>query len=141
MDQLIEFAINHWFLTLALFTITGILSWTMLSPGTFGAASVNPSEAITLINHENAVVLDVRTASEFSEGYILNAVHIPQPSLPNHIKKLDKYRSKPIIAACRSGSRSARACATLRKHGFERVYNLSGGITNWQSAGLPLMRK
>lgn len=141
MDQLIEFGINHWFLALALFTIIALLSWTMVSPGMFGAAGVNPSEAIRLINHENAVILDVRTDSEFTEGRILNAIHIPQPSLPDQIKKLDKYRSRPIIAACRSGSRSARACAVLRKHNFERVYNLSGGVAGWQSAGLPLVRK
>ncbi|VFM98766.1 MAG: Rhodanese-related sulfurtransferase [Candidatus Kentron sp. G] len=141
MDQLIEFAANHWFLTLALFTVFGLLLWTMISPGTFGAEGVSPTEAIGLINHENAIVLDVRTDSEFADGYILNAIHIPQPSLPDHIKKLDKHRSRPIIAACRSGSRSAKACAVLRKHNFERVYNLTGGVAGWQNAGLPLVRK
>nr|VFJ98710.1 MAG: Rhodanese-related sulfurtransferase [Candidatus Kentron sp. H]VFJ99903.1 MAG: Rhodanese-related sulfurtransferase [Candidatus Kentron sp. H]VFK03656.1 MAG: Rhodanese-related sulfurtransferase [Candidatus Kentron sp. H] len=141
MDQLIEFVANHWFLTLVLFSLLGLLVWTTISPGTFGAESVSPTEAIRLINHENAVLLDVRTDSEFAEGYILNAMHIPQPSLSDHIKKLDKHRSKPVIAVCRSGNRSAKACATLRKHGFERVYNLSGGIAGWQNASLPLVRK
>nr|VFJ59657.1 MAG: Rhodanese-related sulfurtransferase [Candidatus Kentron sp. DK] len=141
MDQLIEFSINHWFLTLALFSVIALLSWTMISPGTFGAEGVSPTEAIGLINHENAVILDVRTDGEFADGYILNAVHVPQSSLSDHIKRLDKYRSRPIIAACRSGNRSAKACAILRKHNFERVYNLSGGVVGWQSAGLPLVRK
>lgn len=141
MDQLIEFTANHWFLTLVLLTVIGLLIGTMISPGTFGAESVSPTEAIGLINHENAVVLDVRTDSEFADGYILNAMHVPQPSLPDHVRKLDKHRSRPIIVACRSGNRSAKACAILRKHNFERVYNLGGGIVGWQNAGLPLVRK
>ncbi|MBT8420588.1 MAG: rhodanese-like domain-containing protein [Gammaproteobacteria bacterium] len=141
MEQLIEFTANHWLLTLALCTVLGVLVLTMVSPGTFGAEGVSPTDAIRLMNHENAVILDVRTDSEVSDGYILNAIHIPQTSLSDHIKKLDRYRARPIIAACRSGNRSARACAVLRKHDFERVYNLTGGVVGWQNAGLPLVRK
>nr|VFK58233.1 MAG: Rhodanese-related sulfurtransferase [Candidatus Kentron sp. TUN]VFK59799.1 MAG: Rhodanese-related sulfurtransferase [Candidatus Kentron sp. TUN]VFK67260.1 MAG: Rhodanese-related sulfurtransferase [Candidatus Kentron sp. TUN] len=141
MDQLIEFVTNHWFLTLTLFTIIGLLAWTVAAPGILGAERVEPLEAIRLINHEGAVVLDVRTDGEIEEGRILNAIHVPQQSLPNQIKKLEKYRSKPVIAVCRTGNRSGRACAILRKQGFERVYNLGGGVVGWQSAGLPLVRK
>nr|VFJ56651.1 MAG: Rhodanese-related sulfurtransferase [Candidatus Kentron sp. FW]VFJ63451.1 MAG: Rhodanese-related sulfurtransferase [Candidatus Kentron sp. FW] len=141
MDQLIEFAANHWFLTLALFTILGLLAWTTLAPGVFGAQRVDPVEAVRLINHEGAIVLDVRTDSEVEEGRILNAIHIPQQSLTDQIKRLDKHRAKPIIAVCRTGNRSGSACAILRKHGFERVYNLGGGIVGWQGASLPLVRK
>nr|VFJ88567.1 MAG: Rhodanese-related sulfurtransferase [Candidatus Kentron sp. LFY]VFJ92526.1 MAG: Rhodanese-related sulfurtransferase [Candidatus Kentron sp. LFY] len=140
MDQVIEFATNHWFLTLTLFTVLGLLAWITVAPGVFGSERVNPVEAVRLINHEGAVVLDVRADSEIEEGRILNAIHIPQPSLANQIKRLEKYRSKPVIAVCRTGGRSASACTMLRKHGFERVYNLGGGVVGWQSAGLPLVK-
>nr|VFK25735.1 MAG: Rhodanese-related sulfurtransferase [Candidatus Kentron sp. MB]VFK29722.1 MAG: Rhodanese-related sulfurtransferase [Candidatus Kentron sp. MB]VFK74883.1 MAG: Rhodanese-related sulfurtransferase [Candidatus Kentron sp. MB] len=140
MDQLIEFAMNHWILSLTLVAVLGFLAWTTLAPGVFGAERIGPQEAIRLINQESAVVLDVRTDSEVEEGRILNAIHIPQQSLADQIKRVEKYRSRPIVAVCRSGSRSASACATLRKHGFERVYNLSGGVVGWQSAGLPLVK-
>jgi len=141
MGRLIEFATNHWLLTLTLFTVLGVLAWTVAAPGVLGTERINPLEAIRLINHEGAIVLDVRTDSEVEEGRILNAIHIPQQSLIDQIKRVEKYRSKPVIAVCRSGSRSASACAVLRKNGFERVYNLAGGIAGWQSAGLPIMRK
>nr|VFK11309.1 MAG: Rhodanese-related sulfurtransferase [Candidatus Kentron sp. LPFa] len=140
MDQLIEFATNHWFLTLTLFTVLGSLAWITAAPGVLGSERVNPVEAVRLINHEGAIILDVRTDSEVEEGRILNAIHIPQQSLADQIKRVEKYRAKPIIGVCRTGSRSAAACATLRKHGFERVYNLGGGVVGWQSAGLPLVK-
>ena len=118
----------------------GLLAWVTVAPGVLGSERVNPMEAVRLINHESAIVLDVRTDSEIEDGRILNAIHIPQQSLANQIKKVEKYRSKPVIAVCRSGNRSSSACATLRKHGFERVYNLAGGVLGWQSAGLPLVK-
>jgi rhodanese-related sulfurtransferase len=59
----------------------------------------------------------------------------------NNTKQLEKHRDKPIIAVCRSGSRSGAACSLLRKKGFENVKNLRGGIMAWESANLPVKRK
>jgi len=59
----------------------------------------------------------------------------------NQIGSLQKYKGKPIIINCRSGSQSSMACQHLRKEGFEEVYNLRGGIMAWQSANLPVTRK
>ena len=141
MEQLVEFLLNHWVLTVALFATVSALAWSMATPGAFGIEKVTPMDATRLINHEDAIVLDIREDGEFGDGHILNAIHIPQRSVLEQIRKLEKYRSKPIIAACRTGSRSASVCATLRKQGFERVYNLGGGVLAWQNANLPLVRK
>ena len=90
---------------------------------------------------EDAVVLDVRSIAEFKDGHIVNSVNIPLNGLGNNIKQLEKHRNKPIIAVCRSGSRSGAACSLLRKNGFENVKNLRGGIMAWESANLPVKRK
>mgnify|MGYP000494151961 CR=1 FL=1 len=50
-------------------------------------------------------------------------------------------KGKPIVAVCRSGSRSGSACNMLRKNGFENVKNLRGGMMAWESANLPVKRK
>ena len=89
----------------------------------------------------DAVVLDVRSMAEFKDGHILNAVNVPLNGLSNNLKQLEKYRDKPIVAVCRSGSRSGSACSLLRKHGFEKVKNLRGGMMAWESASLPVKRK
>jgi rhodanese-related sulfurtransferase len=61
--------------------------------------------------------------------------------LKNQINRLDKHRQKPIIVACRSGAQSSSACKQLHKEGFEKVFNLKGGILAWQDANLPVSRK
>jgi rhodanese-related sulfurtransferase len=85
-------------------------------------------------------VVDVRGASEFGNGHILNAVHVPHNQLDQHLSKLEKFKDRPIITTCRSGSLSAGVGNTLRKHGFAQVYHLTGGLAAWESANLPLSR-
>ena len=140
MEQFVEFAGNHSELFLAFSVVLGLLVWNILGEKLTGVVSLLPQEAILLINHENALVLDVREDNEYTQGHILNALHIPVSQLSAKIDKLEKYRNRPIIASCRSGSRSGNACRTLKKNGFERVHNLKGGIMAWENANLPLTK-
>jgi len=81
---------------------------------------------------KNAVILDVRTEEEFIEGYIPTATNIDiykGQGFLDEIEKLDK--SKSYYVYCRSGARSAQACALMKQQGFENAYNLMGGITDW----------
>jgi len=86
-----------------------------------------------LKNDENAFVLDVRTPEEVEEGYIQNAtnidIYLGQDFL-NEIEKLDK--SKNFYVYCRSGNRSAQACAIMNSVGIENTFNLEGGFMNWE---------
>lgn len=141
MDQFLVFASNHWALFVALFVIVALLIWSVVYAGLQGISKVSPLDATRLINHEDAVVLDVREDNEYKQGHIINSLHIPLKVLASQTNKLEKYKGRPIIAICRSGQQSVNACTTLRKHGFERVYNLSGGIVAWQNASLPLTKK
>jgi rhodanese-related sulfurtransferase len=140
MEQFVEFVGNHPFLFLALSIVTTLLFWSLLGERMSGIKSLVPQEATLLINHDNAVVLDVREENEYAQGHILKSVHIPLGSLSDKIKTLEKYRTRPIIASCMSGNRSGRACSLLKKNGFENVHNLKGGIIAWQNANLPLTR-
>lgn len=143
MAQLVEFLTNHWVLSLSLVVIVGLLLWTFVQGGVIGAKvkQVDASDAIRLINHEDAVLVDIRSEAEFRQGHILNSMHIPLNDLPKHLKKLQAYKDRPIIALCRTGQRSQSAGATLRKHGFEKVYSLKGGLVAWENASLPLVKK
>lgn len=140
MEQLLEFAGNHSMLVIAFFVVLAALAWNLImDPG--GKNAVDPVAATDLINHQDAIVLDVRSMAEFKDGHIINAVNIPLNGLANNLKQLEKYKQRPIIAACRSGSRSGSACSALRKHGFENVKNLRGGMLAWESANLPVKRR
>jgi rhodanese-related sulfurtransferase len=103
-----------------------------------GGKGVSVPEATLLINREDALVLDVRETSEWSTGHIASARHVALGQLAKHMSELEKYKDKPVIVCCASGNRSSTACGTLKRAGFERVFNLSGGIGAWTSAGLPI---
>jgi rhodanese-related sulfurtransferase len=118
----------------------GMLLWPLFTGG-FGGASVSPMQATLMLNREDAIVIDVRDAGEWATGHIVNARHIALDQLGKHISEIEKFKAKPVIVCCASGNRSATASATLRKAGFEKVFNLAGGISAWNDASLPLTTK
>lgn len=105
-----------------------------------GINTVNVHEAKELISSQGAVVLDVREAEEYAATRIPAARHIPLAQIQARLSELESLRDQPIVVSCRSGSRSARACSVLRRHGFEQVYNLKGGLRAWAGADLSLER-
>lgn len=141
MEQFLNFVSNNLLLFAALAVVLVMLFFNLFGARLRGYRVVGPTDAVLLINHEDAIVLDVREANEFKDGHIVNAIHIPQSALGKRLNELEKFRDKPIIVGCRSGNRSGHACALLKKQGFEKVYNLQGGVMAWRSANLPLTRK
>lgn len=140
MDQISVFITQNWVLCLALVVVLAMLLNNLLGAKLKGYSIVSPAEATQLINHNDAVVLDVREETEYATGHIVNSIHIPQSKLSSRITELDKYKNKPVIIGCRSGNRSAQACGILKKQGFEHIHNLGGGMMAWQNANLPLTR-
>ena len=116
----------------------GMLVWPLIGRRVSGVKEVETLEATQLINHRDAVILDVREDKEFSTGHLPNAKHIPLGQLVARLKDVEKFKNKPIVVNCRSGARSATACGILRKNGFEEVYNLKGGINAWLQANMPV---
>jgi rhodanese-related sulfurtransferase len=141
MERFPEFISNHSSLALAFVVILGSLLWTLWQSFGRGMKKLSPMDATHLINREDAVVLDVRSDGEFNQGHIVNAVNIPQKSVQEQLSKLEKYRNRPIITACRTGQIALGVSSTLRKNGFEQVYNLAGGLIAWEGANLPLVKK
>jgi phage shock protein E len=78
---------------------------------------VNLQEVIS----DGAIIVDVRTKSEFQSGHLRNSINMPVDNLEQNLKKLNK--NKPIITCCASGARSASAARILKSNGFEQVYN------------------
>ncbi|HBE93370.1 MAG TPA: rhodanese-like domain-containing protein, partial [Gammaproteobacteria bacterium] len=66
--------------------------------------------------------------------------HIPLSSFKKNIGQIEKYKNKPVVVYCRSGQRSIGPAGTLKKAGFERVYNLTGGMIAWQKDSLPIQK-
>ena len=86
-----------------------------------------------------AQIIDVRTPAEFASGHIDGAVNIDvsAPDFTEQIAELDPAKTYAVY--CRSANRSAVATDYMAQQGFGSVYDLTGGIIAWQSAGLPVV--
>ena len=102
---------------------------------------LTPVEATLLINREDAVTVDVRAQGDFEKGHLPNARHLPFADLARRSTELDKFRTRPIILYCNSGATATKGIAALKKAGFEKLYNLRGGVYEWEKAGYPITRK
>ena len=98
-------------------------------------AQKSPQELRQRIESGLATLLDVRSLTEFEEGHIPGAEHQFVGKLLRELGKLD--RSKPIVAQCQAGGRSAIATSILQRAGFD-VVDMQGGFQAWKNAGLPI---
>jgi rhodanese-related sulfurtransferase len=137
MEQYLEFTANHPLLVSALMLSFFLLVFTEIRRQTRGATSLEPQDAVRLMNAD-AVVIDLRSPEAFAQGHIVNARNIPLDELEN-TATLEKLRSKPVIAVCEAGTSAGRAVEKLRKAGVEKAFGLKGGIAAWQQASLPLV--
>ncbi|MDI6811534.1 MAG: rhodanese-like domain-containing protein [archaeon] len=97
------------------------------------------SEAKRMIDSksEDLIFLDVRTKEEFDSAHIEGAFLIPISELSNRTEELNK--SNKIVVYSVDGSNSTTACELLIEKGFERVYNVLGGLNAWNESGYPLV--
>jgi rhodanese-related sulfurtransferase len=110
------------------------------STTTTGATNMNVSEFSKKITESGLVILDVRTPGEFAEGFIEGAQNIDFQSgnFENEIAVLDKNATYAVY--CRSGNRSGQAAKIMHDAGFHNVYNLDGGVIDWTSEGMMLVK-
>ena len=141
MDRVVEFATNHLLLTTAFVVVLLLLLGNELLRLVRGEKRLTPSDAVRLINRDDALVIDVRSAADFKKGHILNARNIPLARLAEHETELAKFKEQPILCYCMLGSTAPQACEKLNKLGFAQVYSLKGGLNAWEGASLPVTTK
>ncbi len=107
--------------------------------GESGATNLGAQDFQTKASEAGVVVLDVRTGGEYATGHIANAINIDVEGMTfdGDIKSLDKEATYAIY--CHSGRRSVIAVNKLKDAGFKKLFNLTNGIQDWNSAGLPLV--
>ncbi len=96
--------------------------------------SESPRALASRIEDGSVLLLDVRAATEFNEGHIAGAEHRFLGKLLRELQQIDN--TKPIVAQCLAGGRSAIAASILQKAGFH-VINMTGGYNAWRAADLP----
>jgi rhodanese-related sulfurtransferase len=140
LDSLFAFAGDHALLSLALVGLTLALIYTEVARVFSGFKPVTPAQLTSLINREDALLVDLSASADFDKGHIPGSRNVQPSQFDPESKLLAKVRELPVVVACRSGTASADAAKRLVKAGFKKVYWLDGGISAWQAANLPLAK-
>lgn len=123
---------------LGLILILGILSLvgcnntdTSQSGESVGYKKISAKQAKEMMdNKDYDIILDVRTAEEFAEGFIEGAINLPLDSIEKDAENIIDSTDSTILLYCRSGNRSAQAGKLLKSLGYTKVYDF-GGIIDW----------
>ena len=138
MIELIEFLQSELLLTGTLFALIILLIVNIYSDKFKKYKVVDTNGAVSLMDDDELIILDVREEKERTSGYINDDLNIPVGKVKNKLDSLDK--SKNILVYCKSGSRSDRIADLLCKNEFQNVYSLKGGFNAWQKAELPIKK-
>lgn len=138
MQDIMEFAFRHWPFFIALGIIVLLILINEMLGRKNSAMRIAPKAAVNLINHESAVLLDVRNTEDFEKMHIIDAVLTSADQFAN--QKLERYKEKPVIIVCLRGIQSAVCAQKAKQHGFKHVYVLAGGMQAWVEAELPIIK-
>ena len=140
LAELMAFAGRHPYLSLALGGLTVAIVYNEIAGRLSGIRRLGPAEVTALINHGNALLVDVRGASDFEKGHIAGSKNVQMTQFDPENKQLAPAKSLPVVMVCRVGQTAGFAAKRLRKAGFTDVAVLEGGIQAWQAADLPLVK-
>ena len=97
---------------------------------------VEPSGAVERLN-SGAVLVDVRSADEVSQGSPFSAIRVPRGFLELKIEEFAPDLSQPVLTLCAGGTRSLFAADDLKRLGYTNVSSVAGGFSAWKREGLP----
>lgn len=139
-EDILAFAGRNQLAVMALAGLTVALIYTEIARLFRGFKGLRPAELTTLINRENALVVDLRPIADFGKGHIPGSKNVLMSQFDPENKQLKAARALPVVLVCKTGQTAGGAARRLKKAGFEQVYVLEGGILAWQQAELPLSR-
>ena len=136
--NLVKFLLDHWYLVVTALVSGGLLAWPALRGASGGSQRVTTAQAVTLINREKAVLIDVSEPAEYANAHAVNAKNVPLASLAAGHKALPANKALPVLVMCATGGRAQRAIGMLKKLGYERSLVIGGGLAAWREAQLPI---
>ncbi|MDN4502446.1 rhodanese-like domain-containing protein [Alteromonadaceae bacterium BrNp21-10] len=141
MQQFIEFIGNHYLLAGGWVVLFFAILFTFISAKFSTIKELGTHEATLLMNKQDALVLDIRSAADFKKGHILGSKSL-KSELVNKadFTTLEKYKNTPIIVVCAMGMTAKKTASQMLKAGFTQVNVLKGGIGSWQGANLPISK-
>lgn len=104
---------------------------------------LSPAQVTQMLNHEQAVVIDLRPEEMYAKGHIVGSCSLPYrgnvaQTIQAHSNKLKKLKLRPLVLVCAKGLISEKLVGDLKQQGFS-VYVLGGGMGAWLDAGMPIV--
>ena len=140
MEQLLVFVGNNPILVGAFAVVLVALIVTESARLTRAWKELDIGEAILLINRREPMILDVSNSSDYANGHILNAEHMPPSRIEAGNSRLLKSRERPVLVYCKNGQVSPQMATRLTKLGFTDVAVLRGGLAAWVAEKQPVTR-
>ncbi len=140
MQEFAKFVFEHSILTICAALVIVLILFIELIRVRRSGFYVNSNTMVDLINHKNAVIIDVRPKEAYKQGHILNAMNMPSIDLRKNLGKLEKYKSQPIVFVCQNGAESRQIATILYQKNYDS-YSLIGGIPSWLKADLPTVKE
>ena len=142
MQEYLDFFANNTLLVVAWFGLVAAIVVTTVMAKLSKVKVIPAQEAVLLINKQDAVVIDVRNAEEFRKGHIAGAINGPASVLKtNDLSQIQKYQQKPLILVCETGMTTSSIGRLLTKAEFTQVYALRGGMADWRTQNLPVVKR
>lgn len=141
MQQLMEFVGNHPYLTGGFAAVLVFWLFTEFKSKFQGYSELTPAQAVSMINRNDAVVVDVSSAADYNKAHIADALHIPHSQLDGSNGNLGKLKGRPVLVVDKAGQTAGQAAARLLKLGTEEVAVLKGGMASWINDQFPVTRK
>lgn len=137
-SRFIEFIGNHYILCGIFLVLLILLAITEVRRG---GRSIGSAQLTSLINSDQAIIVDIRSTKDFGAGHITDSLNIPVEKLATRMVELNKFKeNKVIVVVDAQGQHCGAVCRDLKKAGFN-VAKLGGGTATWKADGLPLVKK
>lgn len=142
INEIIPFIKNHPLLSLAWVALFVVIIYLTIKSKFTKVKVISSAQAIHMMNKQDAVIVDLRSADNFRKGHITESFNILPVDIKNgSIKAIEKYKESPIILVDDNGLSANASGDILVKQGFVQVFALKDGIAGWNGENLPLVKK
>lgn len=140
MDRFLEFVGNN--LLLSGLFVAVLVAWLAWEAARLARKwkEIGTLEAVRLINREDPLILDVSNSTDYAKAHINGALHMPPSRIEAGNQQLLKQKERPLLVYCQRGQIAPQMATRLAKMGFNQIYMLSGGLTQWLSDNQPVAR-
>lgn len=144
INEFPDFFMRHYFMVGAWIVVVVMLIMVQFKLMMARLPKATANSAVTLVNRDGGVFVDIRNADSFSKGHIANAVNITAADIKSgKINRIESRRDKPVVLVGKDkfDSECFNSGRFLKKQGFTKVFILDGGIMEWANNNLPLSYK